>query len=142
MNKNFSRNVQWSILNIGLPSLAAILTYIFAHINSKSATIDQILLKAFSGADNLVVAAILFVVLYYEFETYDDKIHILLKAFYLCSAATCAGLFGAFKFYSMTVRPDEALNYAGAVISVVTLFSACVFALVVKSLISLNITKV
>jgi len=138
METPLSKYVKWHLLNVGLPAAAALVTYLFAALTSEVHDVDTLLVKAFAGADNLVVAAIMFVVLHYETDELFGKqsahwLKDLLKPVFFLLAVAFAVFFGAFKFYSFTKNPDINLNYAGACISVAALFAACVSATVVKA---------
>ncbi|TXT32392.1 MAG: hypothetical protein FD131_384 [Rhodocyclaceae bacterium] len=138
MENTISKYVKWHVLNVGLPAAAAVFTYFFAYLTSNQKDVDSVLIKAFQGADNLVVAAIMFVVLHYETDELIDRssvrwLHDLLKALFFVLALAFAVFFGAFKFHSFTNNPEATLNYAGASISIAALFSACIFATVVKA---------
>lgn len=126
---------KWHLLNIGLPVIAALVTYFFAQINTPSKVVDDVLTKAFSGGDNLIVASIMFVILYYEMDIFETQpkakwvIWVIetAKCFFIVLCIILAAFFGAFKFYSFTVATENTLNYAGAVVSIGALFfaSAC-----------------
>ena len=137
MNTAVAHCFRWTLLNAGLPSLAAIVTYWFAYLNTKSRIVDEVLLKAFSGGDNLIVASIIFAVLYFEIDEIsnaDDTkaIHGVGQSVFLFLCILFSVLFGAFKFYSLSGGSNNELNYAGAAVSIAALAFACACASLVK----------
>jgi len=129
---------KWHLLNVGLPTIAAILTFFFAFLNTPSMIVDDILAKAFSGGDNLIVASIMFVILYYEIDSIETQLKTkwaieTVKCIFITLCIMLAACFGAFKFYSFTSEPQNTLTYSGAVVSISALFFASVCATIVKA---------
>src|SRR5690242_16589125 len=96
--------LKWTLLNVGLPAIAAFLTYGFARLHNPSQSVDYVLITAFSSGDNLIVASIIFVILYFEVDAVitNGEVRVIpevAKCLALLMCIIFAILFGAFKFY-------------------------------------------